>query len=608
MTAGAARQRTGASEKLARWEQRATQQWFACLAATGRRADLEALMGRYQGAPEETHLRYYLGLTYALEARIDPALEHLRRVIAQAPDHAEARKLAYQLVLRQVRQKVRSGDWQAVSQAASLAVEVAPPGADPSRDLARWRSMLPVAYIRAGKRREAAQVWESQFREDPSDTRLLHNLAVLHYWWAAGEERNVSPASPPPWEAAVGYWTAMLHVDSYWKEFRQQRERAWGFPLPEQDLDAFRKNFLDEYFCKLFRNRASDSKEKNNTAEFRRQDEYLTSALLERKSAECWRQGLELLKKKLHPSGSAPWERSRLLALPGGFLFFERFGLLADVRAAISQLAAAAPDAECLPWLRVYFSADRLGRAAVLADERSKPEEALALLEKLPPAAKNSLEGMYVRGRGLARRAEMLFAKREVPAALQSWKAFFDLVKEALAKIAQERKRATEITGCGGGLAEAAVRDGLERMFQTLRQEVSKQVGQSAKDEALRLKSEEQLDKAIALLAQILEFCQEEVVKQHLCAFYCERGFTKLNKERYSEARDDFGRALKLDPQHQNARQGMSTTYNNEGVAKNDPNDAIPLFEKALEYNPNNHTARQNLNMVRAIRRQMRGY
>jgi tetratricopeptide (TPR) repeat protein len=262
--------------------------------------------------------------------------------------------------------------------------------------------------------------------------------------------------------------------------------------------------------------------------------------------------------------------------------------LLGQAGEIIAQVAEKEPGAECLPWLRICFSTAGLGRIAVLIDERNRPGEALPLLEKLPAAVKDSHEASYLRSRALARHGASLFQRGQTQEALKSWKEAFRLIKEHLPKL--------------------PAKSALKRMFKDLKEETGKQLGAVMVEEATRLKKEDKRDEAVRLLEQTLEVCDDQAVQDLLCVLYCERGHERLGKQRYSAAREEFQKALKLNSKHPTAQAGMSTAYNNEGAENTDLDDSIRLLEKAVEYNPDNVVAQKNLAMCKLVRRQRRGY
>lgn len=95
---------------IARWQARAAEQLYACLALAGKRQELEDLLDLPRTRASEPALRYYLGLAWAREGQLEPAIRHLRVAAAQAPEQILPRKLLYKLLVRQAAQKAKQRD------------------------------------------------------------------------------------------------------------------------------------------------------------------------------------------------------------------------------------------------------------------------------------------------------------------------------------------------------------------------------------------------------------------------------------------------------------------------------------------------------------------
>jgi tetratricopeptide (TPR) repeat protein len=132
-------------------------------------------------------------------------------------------------------------------------------------------------------------------------------------------------------------------------------------------------------------------------------------------------------------------------------------------------------------------------------------------------------------------------------------------------------------------------------LLSAVRTSVCEQVVAAAQKEAARLKREEKLDEAIRVLESARALDPGGALLEYLCVYICDRGGVKLGKKDLAGARRDFEQALRLKPGFQRANQGMATTYNNEGCEERDHDRSIGLFEKALQYDPDNHVAKRNL-------------
>ncbi len=77
-------------------------------------------------------------------------------------------------------------------------------------------------------------------------------------------------------------------------------------------------------------------------------------------------------------------------------------------------------------------------------------------------------------------------------------------------------------------------------------------------------------------------------------------GVTALLSGDFKLAEEKFQAALGIDPTYDMARKNLAKTYNNQGLAaaKSDPALAATLFQKSLDYDPNNQTTQNNLNAM----------
>jgi tetratricopeptide (TPR) repeat protein len=558
----------------ARFEARAAEQYLTCLAVAGRRKDIETFLSASGDNGDTAGTRYARALALALERKEDEALAELRAAIAAEPKHAEARKLAYRLLVHQAEVAALSQNWQALSTLTTEALALGPEGVDAARDLGRFKNALPIGHLRTGRREEAARLWEVQLEGDPDDVRMLHNLALLHYWGARGIENGAEPPVDE-WHAAIACWSALISMDAFWKAWREDKKRSWGFEIGDEDLEAFRAGFLEQQFDQFFQTMADECKQKANAASASAYEDCLTAALLERKSAESWRDARVVL-------GDA--FREGLLAVPGGFLFFRSHGLLPRIAEACGRLERDSKQAQLLANLRIYFSEAGLGTAIVLLQERNKPAEALRLIDTMPEPARGSIEACYVRCLALARQGTNLAAKGQSAKALEAWKA------------AHEKALESETKRTKPGVDRASVKPSVfDELLSAVRASICEQVVATAQKEAGRLKKEEKLDEAIALLERACEMVKSDGLVEYICICICDRGTVKLGKKNFTAARSDFERALRLKPGFQRAKQGIATTYNNEACEERDHDRSIKLFEKAMEYDPDNHAAKRNL-------------
>src|ERR1700733_9757965 len=344
------------------WKVRALEQYSACLASGGKRAELETLVARFEGGPHEPMLRHQLAVALASGGNLEEALVHLRLVISKDGHNSKPRELAYRLLVKEAHLSAEAQDWNRLSQVVAEVTSIAPPSVDPGRDLARFKNALPIAHLRAGRRPEAVRLWEQQLRETPGEVRLLHNLALAHYWWAQGlETEDISVELAQVWQAAIAYWTVVLNADQFWDRWNQINESRMGMRLRGEELSALRSQLADEALAHHLQSKASQHGEKGDDNANWIYAELIVEWLREKRSAETWREALQVLERHgINPSDP-------LLRLPGGYHFFERLKQLPGLHKSVAQFVFD-PVTQVVNWASankqtpVYLSSDCLAR------------------------------------------------------------------------------------------------------------------------------------------------------------------------------------------------------------------------------------------------------
>jgi tetratricopeptide (TPR) repeat protein len=577
----------------ARFQMQAEMQLLACLAYAGQRAILEAFLKSGDDGVASTVHSYYLALVLARAGEIEEALSLLRGVVAADSDHYPARRLAYRLIIQCAETAARDANWQVLPDLIAEAMRICPEGEDPSADFAQFRGALPLSHLRAGQREESAHLWEQQLIENPEDTHVIHNLALMHYWWARSVAQSAETSAVARfWQPAITYWSVLQQMDSFWSSWKGRREKVWGFAVTDEDLGKLRTRLLEERFDHDFHNRMCDARQTGQEALAKQYEECLNVSLLERRSAQCWKRALLLCDTSdgmvlpwvkgadAQQSDSATDSGSQhlpigLLRLPGGIGFFRKFGLLAEVGRVALKLSEMPGAEECAAQLRILFSPNDLGRAFVLIEDRGLSVEAIVLLDQLPATVKASEEALYLRCLALGDRAEQLFSRGSFSSAFDCWKDAFGQLGTVQGSLSVSRTFAP--------------------LLKTLRTSIQAQVVSAALKEAKRLSSATKLDEAISVLEQARQMDKDGALLDQLCILLCERAGEGLGQKRHKDARRDFSRVLELKPGYDRAKRGMATIYNNEGCSEQNHDKAIALFEKALEWEPDSHHVKENL-------------
>ena len=564
-------QASGASSAAAsKHARRARAQWLSCLAAAGRVKTLEQLAARHDGTAAAADERYHLAVALAFEGDMPHALDELRRVVACQPDHVEARGLACRLCVYLGRQRAAEKDWDGFSRLMAEAVAMAPAESDAAMGLRQFGELVPILHLRSGNRREAAQYWEGRLKANPADVHLLHNLALLYYWWAMGMEEGASDAADPgelssAWSGAIAYWSVLARTDSFWRAWVAARERAWGFQIKAEDLDSLRASFLEERFGHFLSTRLDMFKQRKDDARVQQYEELLTATLLERRFCGLWKEAAARL------GDDAPG----LLRLPAGFLFFRRFGLLGEAKRCAEQIPGTAMSEERLAHLLICCSPTGLSRALVLLEDRKKPEEALRALDSLRSAESKSVPARYLRSLALSRRAVARAAAGMVHEAVGDWVTAHG-----------EARKTRELKACQRPFAT---------LLDSLCDTISVDSAKAVQKEAARLRKADKLDEAVAILESVRPIDKDGETTEYLCIFLCDSAMQLIRGLKHTEARRILDRVLKLKPKFGRAVECLATSYNNEACECDDPDRSTGLFEKAVDLDPNNQPAKRNL-------------
>jgi hypothetical protein len=587
------------------WRARAVGQLAACLVAQGKAAALAPLLERHAGSAAEPYVRFYLALLCAQERKLDEAVEHLRRMLEGPIEDARLRRLAFRIFLRFAQRKLKGEEWQAASQALGEAVVNCPQEPRAQHELESLRGALPLAHVQSGNRAAAARVLLEDLRKRPEDCTVLHHLALVHFWWAMELENNPgaaaasapaapdeaaarirgqyafregrfvpveterdAPAAPPAahpadaaWEGAVAYWSLLADHPLFWNHWTQV-QRGCGCALEEKDIEALKERILDERLTKTLQDFASHYLEQNRAEDAARHERYLTALGLERKSAELWPRALALLDE----IGAGAAAQNPLLRLPGGFLFFKQLGLLGEVGACVDALVERCQENPLVPQLLIYFSEAGYGQAAVLIEERKKPDAALELLDRLPEEFGQRPEFVYLQARALLEKGHQTAVKKGLLEALPVWKRAWTPLQQFLRK---------------GGLSPA-----FKQLLQSARDAVAEAVFKACERESGKLKQQDKFDEAIGVLQAGFEVTHRKEVQELLCILYCDRGDRKQNENKFEEARKDFQAALEADSQNSRAKKSLGWTYLNQAaeIGTDNLSKALDLMEQGMKH------------------------
>lgn len=621
-------------------------QLAACLIVTNRHEEIEGLVNRHLvDAANGSDLHYYVGLAHAKAGRIDTALDVLSSVINKNPEHGPTKSLAFKLLVHKAKIKLKEKDWNGLSKILGTALDLAPETQYARNELSSFRTVLPLSYLKESKREEAAQLLEEEFKKKPADSKIIHNLALLYYWWALNEESRAcvlqgesnnfqkvtsqesentpfckfTATKSRLWEKAIIYWTMLNQTDEFWTSWRSERQDTCGLTIKEEDLREMRNNLLEERLSRTFYDYANQYAKNAQGQDSSRHETYITDLILEKKSAKYWKEALSTwkstfeipvhngikryqliralqeaegftpcygTKKECSTAGKCLWgdscisdkNRELLVDIIGGCLCFREIGTIKEAYKIVEILHNKYPNIENIAKLRIYFHPSGLGKIYILSEERKKHTQALAAWENmLEESVKDSMEGKYVFDCAILERGKESRENGDCDSALSDWSNALNGIQKTM-KIMESTKDLS-----------------FKMLFSVLKDQVEECIVKTCESESVKHKQNNKLEDAIKILERGLKLVKNNSMREHLVIFYCDKGQLKIKDRLFNDARTEFGKALKLDPNYRPAKQGMGTSYNNEAVNKQSPHDAMPLYRKALEFEQDDQVIKINL-------------
>lgn len=656
-------------------------QLLACLIATNRHGEVEEVMKRHGKGGIDGELQYYLGLTYAWQEKIDDALIEVNKVLEKSPDHESARRLGFKLLIHQARIRIKENDHNGLSLALGNAMAIAPDDPELHKELTGFKGILPLSHLRGGNRDEAVRLWEEELKQNPQDHRIVHNLAILYYWWAVNVEKNhkeagsediqpvkASVAKPVRqkfvlegkklveagkqtvvedektkmidrlWKKSIGYWVMLMNIEDFWQEWKKEREGLCSVKITEEDIKELKHKLMDERFDKQFHDYVDQYKQNGRDKESARHEDYLTTLLLEKKTASYYREAIEKIKglgikidgkikrweliraiqekegnspciateksKDCKDKGNCYWGEYCVIgpslwnevvspALPCGPLMFKEMGILSEVYKLVELICKTGDGNEKL-----------LTMLEKLNQKNYSNANSGAINEKLGKLK------IYLSPLG---KAYILIDEQKRPEqAIDEWERLPQDVRDS---VEGRYVCALAITGRGERFyQEGKINDALNdwsmartyirswaielvnrSLLVPLQDKIDGLVVDACEKEAKLLKQKDKIEDAIKILTWGLEIVDRKSFREMLAVFYCDMGTKKLNDKNFSAARKHFEKALSFDPDNKRAKQSIGTAYNNEGVSTGDADSSIPLFEKAIQYDPDSDVIKQNL-------------
>ncbi|MCI0488155.1 MAG: hypothetical protein L0229_16325, partial [Blastocatellia bacterium] len=588
-----------------------------CLLNTGQGSEAERFITSQVAQSDGDRLRFHLALAYAQQGKTDEAVLTFLEILDKDPEDQSARQAALTLLHKQAVQKINARDWAGAGSALGDALKIDPDNSEIKQLLAGLDDMLPVAYLKANKRQEAAEVWEKAQRRNAENGKMAHSLSLLYGYWATSLEQKGEGAQVEPlWQRAIGNWVLTRYSDSFWQEWTAQRQSV--YQMPDGAISKLRASWGEE-LSKRFRRYVSEYEAAGKTTDAERHrrleiiywlEHTTASALYELKKVKC-SHCLQMTAAVPGSAGDLICEHSGCghslmqyrpphpipVCGPG---MLKHFGVEKEAQKLVSQTSQL-PNSNnlsgdltklSLPFVKnnaeaLSFCLSPWNQAFALVANR-RFEEAIALLG----AAKT--KGSPDRERGILMLYACLERGKQQMAAISQLPAEPD--KKALDNYLVPARRALKTWGKGleHQAADSELSDRIGERIEKLSTRIANELIQASRrfnpserqSDIIRL-----LTAAIEVLKLVMKIMRRERIVATLTMLYAERGTCHL-KEDASEADfelaiADYEEAIKLSPESASIKQQAAVIYNSRGC-KGTGEREIRAFTRAIELDGSN--------------------
>lgn len=587
-------------------------QYAACLLQNGQYDKLEALLS---GKENGNILFYYKALSLARKGDYAAAVDILIPVIDENPDHADSKKLAFNLQMNLASLALNEKRMEDFSGLISSAMAVSPNDSESLKVLQNFNSLMAISLIKTGKRDQADKIWEDELQKGKKDKSVIQNIALVNYWGALrAEKQNQNSFSDSSvnssigqdslqllWRKAIKYWALMVSTDEFWSEWITEKQENWGVILNEEDISAFKSSLLNEKIKSVLLE-FYDFYVRNNSDEDAHRIKSTQALLdLESKSSRLWSKASEIIidraeveisgQKKLFEivrgiqlaigevscfgtkttcdqSEACIWAGECLnnknknvnLGFKGGSIFNSDFGMGDIIYKICLSVLPVYPDKRELSLLRTYFISDDLALIYTLVNENNDIDYCFELFDLLPESIRNTIEARFVYARILLKSGNKKADKKDFEDALNDWTECWNLIE------------ADKNDGCFG------------RIFSELGKTLTENVDNYISNHVATLQNDKKITTANQLINKTLKVFKPKRIIDIACTLNNDKGYQQLNAKKFTGARTAFSCVLGFQNDNVRARKGMALAYNNEAVTFYDRNKAIDYYTKALVY------------------------
>jgi competence ComEA-like helix-hairpin-helix protein len=164
-------------------------------------------------------------------------------------------RLEQAIISQAIQDKLGERDWVASAELVSRGLEL-DPFSRKLRDLAQeLRGPIQQRLWREQAFETLETNLQEQLKSKSVDTQVHHNLALVYTKMAMAEDtgRNTdyeTSNGSDCWARAIGHWAVVLSDDGYWEHWREQRSRAYGTEVKQQEIQELRQRSIPELIRK----------------------------------------------------------------------------------------------------------------------------------------------------------------------------------------------------------------------------------------------------------------------------------------------------------------------------------------------------------------------
>jgi tetratricopeptide (TPR) repeat protein len=576
-----------------------------CLLKLNKGSEIDSLFGKRNEGEEDSGCQYYLGLAFAQQGQFEEAVRCLNHA-SHIPSYKEpAQKSLLEALRRQIGIKLHQRDWDGASEALSQASLIDPANVEFQRMISALGNHLPRTYLRTNQRARAAAAWEEMQKKDPRDGKVAHCLALLYFWEAQElEEQGRGDEAKSIWEGAIRNWVALFHSETFWRQWREDREKICG-KVPDAVIKDLPKQLLERYLARRIADYQNEYLNQKRDGDARRMGLLSLELATEIETAEVLQKVNESLDRQ---------EREEKMPQICGLMMLEHLGELERAQKLLAVIEVTRTNETFTKHLHWCLSPWAL--PWVMVQERQYVEAIENIKQKLNQNPSSS-DGNDLMAIAYLEHGKALRDIGSVLEALDKWKLGLGYVRSRK-ETGDEIRREVEKSSIREAvrLQRDGSREGLDNAIQLIEKARGMTDTQRMKENLSELYTSKGVmegndtsqtettrrDKAKRYLEKALSLdVNNGRAKQNLAILLTGDAVVPFKKEHYSEAISLLRRAYQLAPSEKDAYTTLSLALSNYGVVRWNQGDYFEgrrLVLEALEIDPSNEHARRNLSSM----------